>query len=84
MGRLLSLRIWVGVEGRDQPLCEPEKDLGELLKKTERIVDFIPLGICLARYITIMPVSLLQKGETLAALETASNMGVGQNFKKIR
>ena len=84
LGRLLSLSIWVEGEGRDQPPCEPEKDLGELLKEMERIVDDVPIGSCLANHITKMPVSLLQKGETLAALETASNMGVGQNLKKIR
>lgn len=82
LGRLLSLRIWVRGEGRDQLLCEPE-DLGEPLKEMERIVYDIPTGSCLASRITKMPVSLLRKGVTLAALETASNVGVGQNFKKM-
>jgi len=84
LGRLLSLRIWIGGEGRHQLLCDSEKGLGELLKETERIVYGAPIGSCLASHITKMPVSLLQKRETLAALETLSNTGMGQNYKKIR
>lgn len=59
LSKLLPLRIWVGSEGREKPFCEPEKDLGEVLKETERIVDDISVGSCLASQITKIPVSLL-------------------------